>query len=88
MAIERAERAGVLFIAAAGNEGSDNDAMPHYPSNYAASNVVSIASTTKTGSLSSFSCYGQERAGMNRRGDVLELLFELSSPGSGQTPGW
>eukprot|EP00913_Durusdinium_trenchii_P031145 g29163.t1 len=79
VAIERAERAGVLFIAAAGNEGSDNDAMPHYPSNYAASNVVSIASTTKTGSLSSFSCYGQERAGMNRRGDET---VDVAAPGS------
>lgn len=71
VAIERAERAGVLFIAAAGNEGSDNDAMPHYPSNYAASNVVSIASTTKTGSLSSFSCYGQETVDVAAPGSAI-----------------
>lgn len=59
VAIERAEQAGMLFIAAAGNEGSDNDEFPHYPSNYPTANIVSVASTTKTGSLSSFSCYGK-----------------------------
>eukprot|EP00931_Biecheleriopsis_adriatica_P097278 TRINITY_DN7103_c0_g1_i1.p1 TRINITY_DN7103_c0_g1~~TRINITY_DN7103_c0_g1_i1.p1 ORF type:complete len:1186 (-),score=256.58 TRINITY_DN7103_c0_g1_i1:209-3367(-) len=60
VAIERAERAGMLFVAAAGNEGTDNDAMPHYPSNYPTSNVLSVASTTYRGDLSSFSCYGQD----------------------------
>ena len=34
--------------------------IPHFPSNYPPANVVSIASTTKTGKLSSFSCYGLE----------------------------
>lgn len=70
VAIERAQRAGVMFIAAAGNEGSDNDAIPHYPSNYAPSNIISVASTTKTGSLSSFSCYGKESV-------------DVAAPGSG-----
>eukprot|EP00931_Biecheleriopsis_adriatica_P022042 TRINITY_DN14269_c0_g1_i2.p1 TRINITY_DN14269_c0_g1~~TRINITY_DN14269_c0_g1_i2.p1 ORF type:complete len:1324 (+),score=272.48 TRINITY_DN14269_c0_g1_i2:183-4154(+) len=60
VAIERAERAGMLFVAAAGNEGTDNDAIPHYPSNYATANLLSVASTTYKGDLSSFSCYGQE----------------------------
>ena len=70
MAIERAEQAGMLFIAAAGNEGSDNDEFPHYPSNYPTANIVSVASTTKTGSLSSFSCYGK-------------TTVDVAAPGSG-----
>lgn len=58
MAIERAAAAGVLFVAAAGNSGTDNDVEPHFPSNYEVDNIISVASTTVEGDLSSFSCYG------------------------------
>lgn len=58
VAIERAEAAGMLFIAAAGNSATNNDERPHYPSNYPVSNVISVASTQRSGTLSSFSCYG------------------------------
>eukprot|EP00438_Fugacium_kawagutii_P028379 Skav207223 [mRNA] locus=scaffold1717:12749:42203:+ [translate_table: standard] len=34
VAIERAEHAGVLFLAAAGNDGLNNDELPSYPANY------------------------------------------------------
>ena len=34
VAIERAEHAGTLFVAAAGNEGLNNDELPSYPANY------------------------------------------------------
>jgi subtilisin family serine protease len=32
VAIRAAGDAGILFVAAAGNDGSDNDRRPHYPS--------------------------------------------------------
>ena len=38
----------ILFLAAAGNDGTDNDAIPHYPSNYTLDNVVSVASIDRT----------------------------------------
>jgi hypothetical protein len=60
VAIERAEAAGLLFIAAAGNSASNNDMYPHFPSNYQVDSIVSVASTQTDGSLSSFSCYGPE----------------------------
>ena len=60
-AIERAEAAGVLFVAAAGNSGSNNDEDPHYPSSYDVGNVLAVASVTREGNLSSFSCYGSQR---------------------------
>jgi subtilisin family serine protease len=50
-AIERANAADILFIAAAGNDGVDNDATPHYPSSYANSNVISVAALRSTGAL-------------------------------------
>jgi hypothetical protein len=58
VAIERAEAAGMLFIAAAGNSGSNNDFYPHYPSNYPVQNIISVASTHQAGELSDFSCFG------------------------------
>lgn len=61
--IKRASDQDLLFIAAAGNGGSDgigdnNDIYTNYPSNYTNSNVVAVASITSTGALSSFSNYG------------------------------
>ena len=58
-AIERASEAGILFTAAAGNSGSNNDQSPHYPSNYDVANVISVAASTAQDDLASFSCYGR-----------------------------
>jgi subtilisin family serine protease len=50
--------AGMLFMAAAGNDSTNNDSSPHYPSNYDVANVISVASTDWADNLSSFSNYG------------------------------
>jgi subtilisin family serine protease len=59
-AIERANQAGILFIAAAGNAGNNNDdvATPSYPASYPNSNVISVAAIDSAGALASFSNYG------------------------------
>jgi subtilisin family serine protease len=63
-AIGRAAQQDMLFIAAAGNSSRNNDAQAHFPANYSTSAmagydaVVSVASLTSTGALSSFSNYG------------------------------
>ncbi len=57
-AIRAAGEAGILFIAAAGNDGSSNDKRPHYPSNYDLPNVVSVAATDKNDQIASFSNFG------------------------------
>jgi subtilisin family serine protease len=56
--IRAAGEAGILFVAAAGNDGSDNDRRPHYPSNYDLPNVISVAALDRNDSLASFSNYG------------------------------
>ncbi|ATH07288.1 hypothetical protein BIY24_04855 [Halobacteriovorax marinus] len=58
-AIQRAADKGIVFTAAAGNSSTDNDSRPHYPSNYDVKNVISVAATTSSDSLASFSCYGR-----------------------------
>lgn len=55
-AITRFQNAGGIFVAAAGNEGANNATTPSYPANY--TNVISVAASTSTGALASFSNYG------------------------------
>ncbi len=74
-AIERANTAHIVFVAAAGNGGGDgvgdnNDTTPHYPSSYANTNVIAVASITSSGAKSSFSNYGS-------------TSVDLGAPGSG-----
>jgi hypothetical protein len=57
-AIIAASKEGVLFIAAAGNSASNNDYKPFYPASYQIPNVISVASTTSSGMISSFSNFG------------------------------
>jgi thermitase len=57
-AISRADAAGLLFVASAGNDGSNNDTTPHYPSNYDLPNVISVAATGYGDALAPFSNYG------------------------------
>jgi subtilisin family serine protease len=57
-AIEDAGAAGSLFVAAAGNDAGNDDLVPHYPSGYAAANIVSVAATDRHDLLASFSNYG------------------------------
>jgi subtilisin family serine protease len=75
-AIQRAQDAGILFVAAAGNGGRDglgdnNDVEPHWPSNHTTEldNVIAVASTTHNDLLSDFSNYGR-------------LSVDIAAPGS------
>jgi len=74
-AIERANQANILFVAAAGNGGSDgvgdnNDTVANYPSNYPNANIIAVAAITSTGARSPFSNYGATKV-------------DLGAPGSG-----
>ena len=48
----------ILFVAAAGNNGSNNDTYPHYPSNYATPNMISVAATDNRDNTAYFTNYG------------------------------
>lgn len=80
-AITRAGNAGILFIAAAGNSGVNNDTSPHYPSSYANDNVVAVASITSTGALSSFSNYGATTVDLGAPGSGIWSTIPKSSKG-------
>ena len=57
-AIAAAGTVGHVFVAAAGNSGTNNDASPFYPAAYNPSNLISVAATDHHDQLASFSNYG------------------------------
>ncbi|MFQ3581472.1 MAG: S8 family serine peptidase [Chloracidobacterium sp.] len=57
-AIRTANANDILFVAAAGNSGTNNDRVPHYPASYNVANVLSVAALAPNDTLASFSCYG------------------------------
>ncbi len=58
--IQRAHDADVLFVAAAGNDGRDNDTRPVYPAAMRVPNILTVASTNNADRRSFFSNYGAE----------------------------
>ena len=81
-AINRGGSANILFIAAAGNGGSDgvgdnNDTTATYPSNYQCTAngtydcVIAVAAITSTGAKSSFSNYGATTVDLGAPGSAI-----------------
>src|SRR5438128_2987487 len=70
--INRANANDMLFVAAAGNEHSNNDVVPHYPSGFNAPNVVAVAATDNTDALPGFSNFGSTSVHLGAPGvDIL-----------------
>lgn len=57
-AINYARSNNVLFVAAAGNDGTNNDTAPAYPASYDLDNIISVAATDQNDALASFSNRG------------------------------
>jgi subtilisin family serine protease len=57
-AIKLARDAGVLFIAAAGNDALNNDSTPFYPASYQLDNIISVGASDKFDHAASFSNFG------------------------------
>ena len=56
--IRKAQEAGILFVAASGNDSANTDQMPQYPAGYDLGNVISVAALNRKDELASFSNYG------------------------------
>ena len=75
-AIERANAANILFIAAAGNgdrkgNGINNDTSPHYPSSYDSTNIISVAAIDSTGAKTRWSNYGAKTVHLGAPGAAI-----------------
>ena len=70
LAIAALGNENIILVAAAGNDGNNNDAFPEYPASYNLPNILSVAATDKNDNLAGFSNYG--------KGTV-----DLAAPGAG-----
>jgi thermitase len=59
-AIQKASDAGILFVAAAGNDSHDNELTPTLPGSYPIASVLSVAATDSDDRLASFSNWGRK----------------------------
>ena len=59
-AIQKLGDKGVVFCAAAGNDGKNIDNNPTYPASYDATNIITVAASDQNDELASFSNYGKK----------------------------
>jgi subtilisin family serine protease len=70
-----ADRAGIVVVAAAGNETNDNDVKPTYPASYDVPNVISVAAIDSKGLLASFSNFGARSVNVAAPGVFIWSTF-------------
>lgn len=89
-AILRARTAGILFVAAAGNNGSNNDGGSFYPANYnsQADNVVAVAATTHNDVKAGFSNYGANSVDIAAPGEDIVSTVPPSLDSDGTPDGY
>ena len=81
-AIVRSESAGMLFVAAAGNSSLNTDINPEYPAAYNNPNIISVAATTRTDGLASFSNFGVTTVDLGAPGQDILSTFPNNQFGS------
>uniref|UniRef100_A0A383VUZ6 Peptidase S8/S53 domain-containing protein n=1 Tax=Tetradesmus obliquus TaxID=3088 RepID=A0A383VUZ6_TETOB len=74
-AISAHNTAGILFVAAAGNDARNTELSISYPAGYDLPNIISVGSITSTGAISSFS-------------NVGAISVDLFAPGSSILSTW
>lgn len=78
-AIDAAGTAGILFVAAAGNDGMNTDVSPSYPASYDSANIISVAASDHNDALASFTNYGATTVDLAAPG----VSIYSTSPGGG-----
>ena len=78
-AVKVAGERGSLFVAAAGNDFSSNDARPQYPASFADPNIVAVAATNNADQRAWFSNYGARSVDLGAPGDGIYSTW----PGGG-----
>ncbi|MEI6082810.1 MAG: S8 family serine peptidase [Verrucomicrobiota bacterium] len=75
-AIRHARDAGIIFVAAAGNDGTDIDNNIFIPAGFDLDNIVSVAATDSSDNRAGFSNYGREGVDLGAPGvGILSTTF-------------
>ena len=70
-AIERAEKAGIIFVTAAANDGKNNDTNDVYPANAGLPNMITVAASNATDAKPSWSNFGKAKVSLSAPGDAI-----------------
>jgi thermitase len=70
-AIARANEKGVIFVAAASNDGKNNDSYEVYPANTPLPNVITVAASGSSDAKPSWSNYGQAKVSLAAPGENI-----------------
>jgi len=70
-AIERAGQKGIIFVAAAANDGKSNDTREVYPANAGLPNVISVAASDKNDTKPSWSNFGRMKVDLTSPGAAI-----------------
>lgn len=83
-AIQAAQAVGHIYVAAAGNAGTNNDATPFYPANYGTTldNVISVAATQSNDTRASFSNYGVNTVHLGAPGSNIRSTLRNNGYGN------
>ncbi|MCC2678028.1 MAG: Serine protease/subtilase [Pseudobdellovibrio sp.] len=74
-AVQAAEKKGILFVAAAGNERSNSDQNHYYPADYPLKNIISVTAIDPTTEVLSSSNYGVQTVDIAAPGqNILSCL--------------
>jgi PKD repeat protein len=78
-AIRSARNAGILFVAAAGNNNADSDTQPFIPAAFDLDNIVAVASTDSSDNRASDSNYGRETVDLGAPGVNIVSTWNSST---------
>ena len=78
-AIRAAGAAGIIFVAAAGNDTRNLDVGRSYPASYAADNLVAVAASTRLDDLASFSDYGSGAVELAAPGQDITSTYNTNT---------
>jgi thermitase len=70
-AVKRADAAGIIFVAAAANDGKNNDTTSMYPTNANTPNMIAVAASNSSDAKPSWSNYGKAMVSIAAPGDAI-----------------
>ncbi len=80
-AVQAAEKKGILFVAAAGNERSNSDQFHYYPADYKLSNIISVTALDPSLEVLASSNYGIETVDLAAPGQNILSTLPASTYG-------
>jgi subtilisin family serine protease len=81
-AIDAANGAGAVVVAAAGNTGANLETTPHYPASYGSKNIVSVLGTNNLDQKASASSYGAVSVDLGAPGQDIPTVLGTRSGSS------